>query len=225
MTVTGDVTMNSKLAVNGNTNLNARLTVGDVTTINARAFILGDVSMNSSLATVGNISTSSQLNVTGNTTIGAGLTVGGNSNISGKLNIGGNIPTTNAGTGSLTVTGGIGVTGNIYTNSYAYSLGFFGLSDYRIKDTVVELDDNTNIDKLRPVSYFNKLTNDNEIGFIAHEVQEVFPHLVHGEKDGDQYQSLNYPGIIALLVNEIQWLKREVVALKVGGTPDSFGTP
>jgi len=116
--------------------------------------------------------------------------------------------------GTLNVVGGVGVTGNIYSNAYSYSLGFFGLSDYRIKDTVIELDDSYSVDKLRPVSYYNKLTKNVEMGFIAHEVQEVYPHLVHGPKDGEGYQSVNYPGIISLLVNDIQWLRKELNALK-----------
>jgi hypothetical protein len=40
-------------------------------------------------------------------------------------------------------------------------------------------------------------------------VQEIFPFLVHGEKDDSQLQSLNYNGFIALLVKEIQELKKK----------------
>jgi hypothetical protein len=38
--------------------------------------------------------------------------------------------------------------------------------------------------------------------------------LVNGEKDGKNYQSLNYIGIIPILVKEIQELKTEVQNLK-----------
>lgn len=48
-----------------------------------------------------------------------------------------------------------------------------------------------------------------DMGFIAHEVQEVFPFLVTGEKDGDTFQSMNYNGFIALLVKEIKELKQK----------------
>jgi hypothetical protein len=180
--------------------------------------------MNAALSAAGNIRTAGQLSVGGGATIGSHVTIGGNTTVGGKTTINGNIATTNASTGTLNVVGGVGVTGNIYSNAYAYSLGFFGLSDYRIKDTVVELDDSYSVDKLRPVSYYNKLTNDVEMGFIAHEVQEVYPHLVHGEKDGDGYQSVNYPGIISLLVNDIQWLRKELNALK-GGASSSVPLP
>lgn len=87
-------------------------------------------------------------------------------------------------------------------------------SDYRIKDNVTEVSSNDNFDKLRPVTYFNKINNKNEIGFIAHEVQELFPELVNGEKDGENNQSINYIGLIPLLVNEIKELKLKIKQLE-----------
>jgi hypothetical protein len=56
------------------------------------------------------------------------------------------------------------------------------------------------------------------MGFLAHEVQEIFPFLVEGEKDGKQIQSLNYNGFIALLVKEVKDLKKENIALKSQNT-------
>ena len=45
------------------------------------------------------------------------------------------------------------------------------------------------------------------MGFIAHELKEVFPFLVNGEKDDASLQSVNYTGLIALLVKELKELK------------------
>jgi hypothetical protein len=53
-----------------------------------------------------------------------------------------------------------------------------------------------------------------DMGFLAHEVQEIFPFLVSGEKDGERNQSLNYNGFIALLVKEIQDLKKRISILE-----------
>jgi hypothetical protein len=64
------------------------------------------------------------------------------------------------------------------------------------------------------VTYYNKITNKTDIGFIAHEVQEQFPFLVNGEKDGKIYQSINYIGIIPVLVKEIQELKKRISELE-----------
>ena len=52
------------------------------------------------------------------------------------------------------------------------------------------------------------------MGFIAHELQEHFPFLVNGEKDGKDYQSVNYLGLIGLLVKELQELKKKIKELQ-----------
>jgi len=53
-----------------------------------------------------------------------------------------------------------------------------------------------------------------DIGFLAHEVQEHYPYLVSGEKDGQDYQALNYSGIIGILVKDVQECKAEIKRLK-----------
>jgi hypothetical protein len=64
------------------------------------------------------------------------------------------------------------------------------------------------------VYYFNTELKKNDMGFIAHEVQEEFPFLVNGEKDGTHYQNINYNGFIGLLVKEVQELKSQVRELE-----------
>jgi hypothetical protein len=88
-------------------------------------------------------------------------------------------------------------------------------SDYRIKENVLTLNDSSfTVDNLRPVTYTNKLLDKQDMGFIAHELQEHYPFLVTGEKDGPFNQSVNYIGLIALLVKEIQELKQDIKILK-----------
>jgi hypothetical protein len=84
-------------------------------------------------------------------------------------------------------------------------------SDYRIKRDVQPI--KANIDALNPVQYYNLLSNRHDFGFIAHEIQKHFPMLVSGEKDGNENQSVNYTGIISILVSEIQELKKKVNVL------------
>jgi hypothetical protein len=94
--------------------------------------------------------------------------------------------------------------------------GFTISSDYRIKKDIVSLVDTPyNIDQLTPVKYTNLRTEKEDMGFIAHEVQEVFPFLVNGIKDGKEKQSINYNGFISLLVKEVQCLKKENKELKI----------
>ena len=89
---------------------------------------------------------------------------------------------------------------------------FVSGSDYRLKTNIEPLLPSRTIDELKPVEY-DISGNVHDMGFIAHEVEEVLPFLVHGTKDGENMQSLNYNGFIALLVKEVQELKKNNVKL------------
>ena len=95
--------------------------------------------------------------------------------------------------------------GDVLINGNCSAITFQIYSDYRIKDNISEI--NETIDALKPVMYRNKLTDKYDMGFIAHELQEVFPCLVNGEKDDVSLQSVHYTGLIALLVKELKELK------------------
>ena len=121
---------------------------------------------------------------------------------------------------------GYGSTNNVLINSSGLTVtgtvnatSFNSGSDYRIKEDVVTLNDSFTVDKLRPVTYNNTKLKKQDIGLIAHELQEVYPFLVNGEKDGEEMQSVNYSGLIGILIKEIQELKKEVKMLKENFTP------
>ena len=78
---------------------------------------------------------------------------------------------------------------------------------------MVSLSDEFTVDDLNPVIYQTKKNKETHIGFIAHELQEHYPYLVNGEKDGEEIQSVNYIGLIGVLVKEIQTLKQQVKML------------
>jgi hypothetical protein len=106
------------------------------------------------------------------------------------------------------------IDGSLNVAGTTKSLYFVSGSDYRIKTDVKSLDNTFKIDQLNPVTYTNKLSGKQDTGFIAHEVEEIFPHLVTGEKDGEETQTLNYQGLIAILTREIQELKKRVEILE-----------
>jgi len=112
---------------------------------------------------------------------------------------------------------GIGTTAPttaLQVNGTVTASGFNSLSDYRIKEQVVQLDNTFSIDCLKPVSYYNTSLKKKDIGLIAHELQEVYPELVSGEKDGNNMQTVNYSGLIPILIKEIQTLKARVAELE-----------
>ena len=105
--------------------------------------------------------------------------------------------------------------GTLYVVGQVSAASFNVTSDYRIKQNIESLFDiSYTIDNLQPIKYFNTRIEKDDMGFIAHEVQDHFPFLVHGEKDGKDMQSINYTGLIALLVKEVQELKQSNKELK-----------
>jgi|LauGreDrversion4_1035100.scaffolds.fasta_scaffold00163_22 hypothetical protein len=88
-------------------------------------------------------------------------------------------------------------------------------SDYRIKTNVVPISDTSfNVDEINPVYYYNTMSKQDQLGVLAHELQEKYPFLVNGVKDGPELQSVNYIGLVGLLVQEIKDLKRRVTELE-----------
>jgi hypothetical protein len=86
-------------------------------------------------------------------------------------------------------------------------------SDYRIKRNVETITESAidRVKKLRPIKYqfkdygIYKSTDEIHEGFIAHELAEVIPSAVNGEKDDpDTIQSLKFGAIIAVLTKAIQ---------------------
>lgn len=87
-------------------------------------------------------------------------------------------------------------------------------SDYRIKRNIESMSEPAlaRIAQLRPVTYqpasFRNLFEESDEvkeGFIAHELQEIIPSAVDGEKDSeDQIQSLKVDALCAVLTKAIQ---------------------
>ena len=98
--------------------------------------------------------------------------------------------------------------GTVTVGSTTYS------SDYRLKENVEELNEEDTVNELKPVKYYNTNLHRNDYGLLAHELQEKYPFLVNGEKDGPDPQSINYNGLISLLVHEVKNLKKEYLTLK-----------
>jgi len=86
------------------------------------------------------------------------------------------------------------------------------VSDYRLKENIGKINNPLkSIAKLKPCKYNFKEFPASEIeGFIAHEVQEIVPSAVFGEKDAvgengkANYQSLDMAKLIPLMVAAIQ---------------------
>jgi hypothetical protein len=110
--------------------------------------------------------------------------------------------------------------GSISTTSSATS--YNTSSDYRLKENVVEMTGALDrVSQLKP-SRFNFIEDADKTvdGFLAHEVQDIVPEAITGEKDAvDEegnaiYQGIDQAKLVPLLVGAIQELKAEIEQLK-----------
>jgi len=108
-----------------------------------------------------------------------------------------------------------------------YSYSYPSLSDYRTKKNVTSLTGSLEkLINLNPVTYeYNNFVNQPEklgtrVGFIAHEMQEVFPNLVSGSKDATAEdgsmvtQTIYQDDLIPYIVDALKQLKQENETLK-----------
>jgi hypothetical protein len=112
-----------------------------------------------------------------------------------------------------TQVGSISVTGS----ATAYNTS----SDYRLKNTIAPMTGAlATVAQLKPVTYNWKADGSNGEGFIAHELAEVVPQCVTGEKDAVDadgnpvYQGIDTSFLVATLTAAIQELKAELDATK-----------
>jgi hypothetical protein len=110
--------------------------------------------------------------------------------------------------GSITQNGTTGVLYNI-------------VSDYRLKESVKPISSGlARVNALKPSSYNWKSDGSTGEGFLAHELAEVVPFAVSGEKDAVSEdgkikpQGIDMSRIVPILVAAIQELTAEVNALK-----------
>jgi hypothetical protein len=99
------------------------------------------------------------------------------------------------------------------TWGYNGTTAFNTTSDYRLKKDVIPLTGGLDlINKLNPVKFKWKSGDADAEGFIAHELQEILPHCVDGQKDGYyengtiKYQSVDYGKITTTLVSAVKEL-------------------
>ena len=97
---------------------------------------------------------------------------------------------TGGSTGIIQYRNGGSVRGDYLIASHANGIYFNSASDYRFKENVTTITDSylTKLTSLRPVTYTHSADMDEDTltvhtGFIAHEVEEIFPEFVEGDKD------------------------------------------
>jgi hypothetical protein len=102
------------------------------------------------------------------------------------------------------------------------STAFNTSSDYRLKENVsYDFDATSRLKQLKP-SRFNFIADADKTvdGFLAHEVSDIVPEAISGEKDAvdsdgnPEYQAIDQSKLVPLLVKTIQELEARITTLE-----------
>jgi len=136
----------------------------------------------------------------------------------GKLNLlGAQVSNSNT-SGTLTVTGGVGVTGAMYVGGEIVA---YAASDIKLKENISKIDNS--LEKLSKISgyqyHWNKIAQEMyperttlDVGVLAQEVKEIIPSAVVEREDG--YLAVKYDKLIPLLIEAVKALKAEIEDMK-----------
>ena len=91
---------------------------------------------------------------------------------------------------------------------------FYTRSDIRLKSNIRDLnkDDLDKLNKVVPKSYKFRNDNNKHFGFIAQDIEKIFPYLVSIDNDG--MKSVNYLEMVPLLLHKINDLERKLDEIK-----------
>lgn len=98
-------------------------------------------------------------------------------------------------------------TGNIVSSGIITAQDFDALSDINFKENVITVNNALlKVEQLRGVKFDWKESGNPSYGVIAQELEQVLPELVHG----NDIKTVNYNGIIGVLIEAIKELKSEI---------------
>ena len=87
-------------------------------------------------------------------------------------------------------------------------------SDYRLKEDLKSINGLEKVSAINVYDYKWKSSDDRMDGVIAHELQEVLPYAVTGEKDGEDMQGVDYSKIVPVMLKAIQELSAKNTLLE-----------
>ena len=136
----------------------------------------------------------------------------------GKLALAGAQTSNSNTTGTLTVTGGVGVSGALYVGGEIVA---YAASDIKLKENLSKIENS--LEKLFKISgyeyHWNKIAQEMypertmlDVGVIAQEVKEIIPSAVVQREDG--YLAVKYEKLIPLLIEAVKALKAEIEDMK-----------
>ncbi len=117
----------------------------------------------------------------------------------------------NVGVGTTNPTSKLTVLGDIYVTGVITSTDYDSLSDQKLKTNIKNIPDPiSTVMQIRGVTFDWKDGNRASAGVIAQEIEKVLPELVHG----DDTKTVNYNGLIGLLIECVKEQQKEIDILK-----------
>ena len=125
-----------------------------------------------------------------------------------------NASSSNTSSGTLVVTGGVGISQNCYVGSALVAGSLSETSSITLKRDVTPIEDALEkILNLEGVTYYRKADGTFEAGLIAENVNKIIPELVGRDADGNP-QTVYYTKITAYLIEAVKSLKQELDSLR-----------
>ena len=89
---------------------------------------------------------------------------------------------------------------------------FNSTSDIKLKENIHSIDNPLNkVMQINGVGFRWKDTKENSFGVIAQDIEEVLPELV---KNNDHTKTVNYNGLIGVLIEAVKEQQRQILELK-----------
>jgi hypothetical protein len=118
---------------------------------------------------------------------------------------------------SITITSNINYNNNLYIKNELFVKGnitafsTYSSSDSNLKYDIYDIKNSLEkVEKLRPVSFKWKSTDSYEVGFIANELEEIFPGLIKE----NEYKMIRENKLIPYLIDSIKTLKNRITQIK-----------
>jgi hypothetical protein len=116
------------------------------------------------------------------------------------------------GIGTTTPTSKLTVEGDVYISGIVTALDFDSFSDINLKENIQTIENPLDkIVNITGVTFNWKSSGSSSVGVIAQEVERVFPELV----SGSDIKSLNYNGLVGLLIETIKAQQIQIDSLKI----------
>jgi hypothetical protein len=93
-----------------------------------------------------------------------------------------------------------------YILATAAATAYVTTSDYRLKQDLKQYNGLDLVNSIKTYDYEWKIDNSRAYGVLAHELQEVIPYAVYGEKDGKEMQGVDYSKLTPINTKAIQEL-------------------